>query len=140
MQAIVDIGNTRVKAALFEGRTMKAIVEVSSLDDPDLLAFLQNASIQRGMYAATGKISEPWRSFIDALPYAFHSFQTGMRLPFENEYRSPETLGADRLANVAAAQVFSQRPTVWSSMREAVSPTICWKKAFATKAGLSVPD
>ena len=29
-----------------------------------------------------------------------------MRLPFENEYRSPETLGVDRLANVAAAQVF----------------------------------
>lgn len=106
MQAIVDIGNTRVKAALFEGRTMQTIIEVSSLDDPDLLAFLQDASIQRGMCAATGKTSEPWRSFIDALPYAFHSFDTGMHLPFENEYRSPKTLGADRLANVAAAQVF----------------------------------
>ena len=106
MQAIVDIGNTRVKAALFDGRAPQAIVEVSSLEDPNFLALFQDASIQRGLYAATGKISEHWRSFIDTLPYVFHSFETGMRLPFENEYRSPETLGVDRLANVAAAQVF----------------------------------
>ena len=104
--SVVDIGNTRVKAALFDGRAPQAIVEVSSLEDPNFLALFQDASIQRGLYAATGKISEHWRSFIDTLPYVFHSFETGMRLPFENEYRSPETLGVDRLANVAAAQVF----------------------------------
>ncbi len=102
MQLIIDVGNTRVKTAVFDGDEMK---EVHSFVLEDFIqeigTFAGNFPIKKSIISSVGKLSEEQaRSVQLRFPTVILSQNTP--LPFRNDYGTPETLGVDRIALVAA--------------------------------------
>jgi type III pantothenate kinase len=107
MNLVIDIGNTLSKLALFKGNEL---IEFSSTEKLDV-AFLQSLVEKKsGIKSAilSSVISHP----VDInvfLKKQFHFIElnTSTKLPLKNCYKTPETLGKDRLAvAVGANQLF----------------------------------
>jgi len=114
----LDLGNTTVKAGLFEDDTL---IRVTSMDPPDpsaagqnvhrwrkaLTSFLDGCAVDR---AGLVSVVPP---HTDAVTRAVHSItgrdvtsvHPGMLLPFGLDYETPDTLGTDRLAAAAAGWI-----------------------------------
>ncbi|MBK9337860.1 MAG: type III pantothenate kinase [Lewinellaceae bacterium] len=105
MNLVLDIGNTRTKSGLFEG---ERLVEQAIWDDwtlEELLVYGQEAGVDRVITSSVA-VPDPYtqRILVQTFPVALElTHQTPV--PFRNTYRTPETLGRDRLAGVAGAQV-----------------------------------
>lgn len=106
---VFDIGNSAVKGGLFEGSVLHHTFRLPH-DSGRLAAAVSgaigSADVERaGVASVVPKSAESViRVLEDAGIPATHIRYT-MRLPFEMAYRTPETLGADRLAAAAAAWV-----------------------------------
>lgn len=101
MKLTVDIGNTRVKWALFDGERL--VREGVGLPFPEA---------DRAVWCATGEVSDEVRQ---ALPANALELKGGLgcRLPIALDYLTPETLGADRVAAACGAWKLSGgRPCV----------------------------
>jgi pantothenate kinase, type III len=104
MDLVIDIGNTRAKAAVF---AQKAIVEVIKCDTDRLVDEI------RGLLGRFKLIDRAILSAVGDEPYGLIAALDGLaevlwvdehtELMFENAYQSKETLGADRKALMAAA-------------------------------------
>lgn len=102
MNLVIDIGNTRVKAAVFEGDTLIDIVVFpiqKIISEIQLIKkkYLLNDAI----IASVGNLSEnklqKLQKLINLLVVS--SF---VKTPFQNLYKTPTTLGSDRVALVVA--------------------------------------
>jgi type III pantothenate kinase len=103
MNLIIDRGNTFVKWALFEGDAMRFKFKAKSVDQAALDALFDLYDIEHCILSATANFdfSEEILSSKTDLIKLDHL----TRLPFVNLYSTPETLGRDRMAAVAAARV-----------------------------------
>ena len=102
MQLIIDVGNTRVKVAVFDDDVMiaKMVIALSQFGE-DLNKFIADYPIKKAIISSVGKLSqEQSRSVQLRFPTVLLSHETP--LPFVNEYATPQTLGVDRMALVAA--------------------------------------
>lgn len=109
MNLTIDIGNTNTKAALFEGDRMVDLWSNRFDKSPEALAvyvdtLCRHYPVERVTAAVVGQ-SPRWTDVLPAalLPH-LHLVSSQSRLPFLVAYRTPETLGADRLAVVAGAR------------------------------------
>lgn len=98
MKGVIDIGNTRIKTAVFSSG--------GTLEDKSVFDTLQEASDWHAAKGSTSVILATVRpeQALEA-PYKLHRLGPESRLPFENLYKSPNTLGADRIAAMAAAAI-----------------------------------
>jgi type III pantothenate kinase len=108
MNLAIDIGNTSVKAALFEKNVLKeAHVHRFELDE-----LLQKYRIAWAIISKSGEdteIEEQLRQ--KAIPYIVLS--RNLNLPIGITYATPDTLGADRIAgSVAANAQFRHTPVL----------------------------
>jgi type III pantothenate kinase len=113
MHFILDVGNTRIKWALFRKRELVG----SGFIEPDnahraVTSMLDSHPIRSTLLATTGEhpgIALPeieLRSILHCLSYR-------SKLPFTNLYETPETLGVDRIGLVAAARLhYPDRPVL----------------------------
>lgn len=113
MNLVVDVGNTRVKAAVFEGDT---IVELFVFEKQKIISALKKITkqyaIARGILSSVSHISEKKFQKINEL-VPFITMSNTLRIPFENLYETPTTLGVDRIALAAAAyDVYKKQPTL----------------------------
>ncbi len=102
MQLIIDVGNTRVKVAIFDDDTMvaKIVITLTQFVE-DLGVFVADYPIKKAIISSVGRLSrEQSRSVQLRFPTILLSHKTP--LPFVNDYGTPETLGVDRMALVAA--------------------------------------
>lgn len=102
MNLTLDIGNTAVKWATFEGRVLTHSSTLASLGSPSpsLGEELNGLPIDKAIVCASGNI-QPW---IDNFNFQFSIFNpTSMPLPIRLDYKTPETLGADRVADACGA-------------------------------------
>lgn len=104
MQLALDIGNTRTKLGLFRGAELveQAIWEGWTLEE--LRAYAGAAGADRLMVAS---VAEPGEALLEGLAGSVGrivELTHDTPLPFRNLYRTPRTLGKDRLASVAGAQ------------------------------------
>lgn len=102
MQLVFDIGNTRTKTGLFEdGRLVEKTVWT---DEPaaQLAEWLGNKKVRGAIYSSVvsddGELTSMLREQFAAI-----ELNTATPLPFHNAYRTPETLGKDRVAAAAGA-------------------------------------
>ncbi len=104
MNLIVDIGNTRTKIAFFENNELveKAILENGTLGE--LSAATAGLAIDGAILSATGLDTEGVENFLNQ-HYPFVRFDHTTPIPIKNKYKTPETLGKDRLAAVIAAKM-----------------------------------
>ena len=102
MQLIIDVGNTRVKAAIFHGDVLQARHHFL-LEDfiGEVGEFAGLYPVKKAIISSVGRLSEEQaRSVQLRFPTIILSHTTP--LPFSNDYGTPHTLGVDRIALVAA--------------------------------------
>ncbi len=100
---VVDIGNTRVKAGLFRGAQLTEVRQWTDLGKADFLAWLTNHPPDYILYSTVaGPLPHDWFAGL-ARPPQVLELKADTDLPFENTYRTPQTLGKDRLAALAGA-------------------------------------
>ena len=106
MNLAIDIGNTAVKWATFEGG---ALVEAHSSPlatlgspSPNLGEELNGLSIGQALVCASGDLTkvQPW---LDSFTFYFSLFTSATPLPIHLDYKTPATLGADRVADACGA-------------------------------------
>ena len=103
MILIIDLGNTNVKAAVFEKDTLLDVVvfEKGKILS-EIKKILKKHPISKAVMSNVASISEVKLKKIQAfVEIIFISSFT--RVPFVNLYKTPKTLGVDRIALAAAA-------------------------------------
>ena len=101
MKLIIDIGNTSTKLALFNG---KEIVRTSTIDECELLKverFISSDIISSSIISSVKEINAEVSSFSSCYNAIILTDKT--KVPLTNKYKTPATLGKDRLAGVIGA-------------------------------------
>jgi len=113
---VLDIGNTALKAACFQGRTLlkasrTAWTSPQEIEESLLRMIALNPS-KVLISSVTGKKKEV-DDFLKRAGLEQDYFNPKTPVPISNKYETPETLGRDRLSNAVAATVmFPQLPVV----------------------------
>jgi type III pantothenate kinase len=105
MNLIIDIGNSRVKVAVYQQRSLqrKFTFSLSEFTIAHIEEIEANYTINRYIIANSGKIDEAIVAYISSKPIHLF-FDAGTPIPIQNQYASPQTLGKDRLAGVVGAK------------------------------------
>lgn len=104
MNLVIDVGNSFVKLAVFKGKNLKhkEFVEIGSILEQIQALNKKFSSINKAILSSVGILSEKDLSFIkkrfDVLVLSAET-----KLPFINLYKTPQTLGVDRIALVSAS-------------------------------------
>ena len=108
MNLIIDIGNTSTKIAVFEKGEIKETTRCSNQSLKELTFLCSRYPIQKGILSSVITINEEIRQQLSQLPFPILEFTYQTPIPIRNLYKTPQTLGVDRLAAVVAA--YSQSP------------------------------
>ena len=104
MNLIIDIGNTRIKAAIFNGSDLiyDGIFETDPiLSIAELLLAYPN--INKAIVSSTGRGIPELNELIQEKVNTFILFNQKTPVSFSTVYETPESIGLDRLAAVAGA-------------------------------------
>lgn len=99
MTLAIDIGNSRTKAAFFENSVLIACRSFDNQDLGELKSLVEKHLPSQSILSTVVEPDPALLAYLDqhtTLSY----FPGSFRLPVENLYRTPGTLGADRLAAV----------------------------------------
>lgn len=104
MNIVVDIGNTFIKAAVFDEQQ---IVWQTKNKPIDFLKNLQAAiedysNIDNLLYSSSGQLNSEILQYFNE-HFNVIKFNQDSPIPFNNSYETPKTLGLDRIALIAAA-------------------------------------
>jgi type III pantothenate kinase len=129
MNLVLDIGNTRAKAALFQQDSLVKEGVFSLTDPPALYRFLEGFKPEKlilsSVIAQLPAFLEELEEQIKVFPFDNHT-----RIPIQNKYKSASTLGSDRLAAaVGAWKRFPGKPVL------VIDSGTCIKYNFVTAAG-----
>jgi len=98
MNLIVDVGNTRVKAAVFEFDSLK---EVFIFKEEEIVLeikkIIKNFSISNAIVSSVANLSV---KTITEITYLLNPIflNSKIKVPFLNKYETPKTLGVDRIS------------------------------------------
>ncbi len=105
MNLCIDIGNSRVKTGVFKLNTLISTYSFSkNLLFEELKKLKNNYPIKEAIIASVALIDS---NILDKVHKLFNLtiLEQSLKFPFKIEYNTPKTLGVDRLALIAAAQV-----------------------------------
>ena len=103
MNLAIDIGNTRVKAAVFEeDKLIELLIFDKKIIVSEIKKITKKHTISVGIISNVGSISERKMTQLNK-SFNFIVISTSLKVPFNNLYKTPNTLGVDRIALVAAA-------------------------------------
>lgn len=127
MQLVIDIGNTRIKAALFEGNDLKHFFVYDSTTELLASGILEKYPIKHCILASVVNDIEP---FLEKLRWKVTVllFNADTPTPIKNLYKSAHTLGSDRLAGAVGGNNFSPNSNVL-----VIDAGTCIKYNFITK-------
>lgn len=102
---VIDLGNTRMKVALFCNGKLDGVLSFSKEANKKVMALIEEAGAKRAILSNVSRVKQ---SLLDSLKehLRFLPFDASTKLPLELDYRTPLTLGTDRLANAVAATKF----------------------------------
>lgn len=105
---VIDIGNTRIKSAFFDG---EALLEDSTFTDLEqALAFWRSLNFAKCLVSS---VRTPELELRNSLPFDFIFLRADSPSPLINGYATPATLGLDRLAAaVGAWHLAKQKPAL----------------------------
>ena len=103
MNLIIDVGNTKVKAAVFKGDT---IVSIAVFEHEMILSeikkIVKKQPISNAILSNVASIATDTLKRLQTI-VAFSTVSSETKVPFVNLYKTPTTLGVDRIALVAGA-------------------------------------
>lgn len=110
MNLCIDFGNSSIKAARFE---MRAILEFDHFkydDIQSLKEFISNSRFDQGMFSSVVPLEIDLMEFLAERKITDIKDQS--KLPVEIKYKSPKTLGADRICNAIAGHTIAKPDAV----------------------------
>mgnify|MGYP001791323502 CR=1 FL=1 len=103
MYLIIDVGNTRGKAAVFEKDMLKKLFVFSKEEIfSEIEKILKKYPIKQGIISAVAKLSEEKLKQLHKIINLIE-LNNDTNVPFINNYETPKTLGVDRIALAAYA-------------------------------------
>ncbi len=102
MNMVLDIGNTRTKVGIYNQRQEIRIIQYEHLTGKDLEGLIKFNKVSHTIVGATGDLSLELKDIlVKTSSTIFLDAETS--IPIKNLYKTPETLGNDRLASAVAA-------------------------------------
>ncbi|MBZ9628766.1 type III pantothenate kinase [Psychroflexus sp. CAK1W] len=104
MNLVVDVGNTQIKFAVFKGDELieKSATHLENAVESLLKILESYPKLSKAIISSTSEVTANFENLltehVDLLEFTHHS-----KVNFINDYKTPETLGLDRMALVAAA-------------------------------------
>ena len=99
---VIDIGNTFTKIAVFDNDELRGVVPYQTVDAGTINNVLSDTDINKAIISSVKKEQGEWQHFLSQkIPVV--NFNAGMALGIVNHYKTPSTLGLDRLAAVVGA-------------------------------------
>ena len=102
-QLVIDIGNSRTKLAVFRERKIVELLKVNKLGTDQLEQFLNEHSITHSIISSVNEDIIELENLLK-LKTQYIRFSTDLNTGIVNKYKSPHTLGLDRLAGLVAAK------------------------------------
>jgi type III pantothenate kinase len=103
MDLIIDIGNSSVKAAMADSGNFRKQERLKSATPGIISKYIGRHRLDAAIVSSTGTDPAPLLSWLRNRCEQVHLLTSDSRFPFAIEYRTPETLGTDRLAAAAGA-------------------------------------
>jgi type III pantothenate kinase len=104
MNLVIDSGNTRIKVATFSNDDLKTKLSFQSSDE--LKSFLKDNHFERALVSSVSAPTDPFFKMIDSKKKYALTYQ--LPLPINVLYKTPNTLGVDRIAAVCGAMAMFQ--------------------------------
>ena len=99
---IIDIGNSRSKIAIFDGRQLSKLEVVETLTVGIIDSYLKTENISKSILSSVGDDQNDIKNLLKKST-SYYEFSTRIKTQINLLYQSPETLGLDRFAAVIAA-------------------------------------
>lgn len=125
LRLVIDIGNTRVKYALFDAENT---VHDSGSGWEGLELLSDKLKLHSTLIASVA--NEDLTKRAQSLFPTAHLYSTQLKLPLRNAYSTPESLGVDRIANAVAAHFLAKQHSAL-----VVDAGTCLKVDFIDKHG-----
>ena len=100
---VIDIGNTLIKLAVFNGPDLVEVGHYSTVDDGLLKQLLGKHRVNQAIFSSVKQEPAVWLGRL-AQQIKVVRFERSMAGSIHNHYRTPQTLGLDRLAAVMGAR------------------------------------
>lgn len=102
MNLAIDIGNSRAKLGVFDGQTLihRPVLKKVSLEN--IKALVDQFSIQQTILSTVADYPEALDTYLQDKTF-YVKLSPDTPLPIQNDYKTPETLGRDRIAAAAGA-------------------------------------
>ena len=113
MNLVIDIGNTAIKVSIFNDKTIVFIEKFSDLNKNGIQKIYNRFSkIQNIILSTVKKEKKEWISFLMDSPSLFFELNSNTFLPIKNSYKTPLTLGNDRIAAAVGATVLFPKENI----------------------------
>jgi type III pantothenate kinase len=102
MNLLFDFGNTQTKMAVYDRKKLLKVQSFANISIEIIQKFTKNAGIKKSIVCSVTDVPNNITAYLKEhtqLVILNHS----QKLPFINSYKTPETLGKDRIAAVAGA-------------------------------------
>lgn len=102
-QLVIDIGNSLTKIAVFEGKNLIRLDRVEKLDFDVLEACFTDFNITHSIISSVSDDISRYEDFLKGKT-KYVRFSSSLPNGINNKYKSPTTLGLDRLAGILGAK------------------------------------
>lgn len=100
---IIEQGNTSTKVAIYAEGNLKASFVYKTFDKSKLKPLFDVYSLDKGIYSTVADVDEDLIAYLKERLSCFIYFDNDVRLPITIKYKTPHTLGKDRIAAVVGA-------------------------------------
>jgi type III pantothenate kinase len=105
---VIDQGNTSVKIALLEEDRLLHTFCFDSITVADLQNIVQEYRPEKGIFCSVGQWDSAFTLYLNSSLSSFFELNSSLQLPLILNYKTPRTLGSDRIA--AAVGAHQQKP------------------------------
>jgi type III pantothenate kinase len=105
---VIDFGNTRAKVAVFEYGRIVELSTTESINTRQLATLKEKFQINHCIVSSVTTIVPEIKNFIEQ-NFNFTELDHRTKVPIKNLYKTPETLGKDRLAAVVGTHALFQK-------------------------------
>ncbi|MFO8234878.1 MAG: type III pantothenate kinase [Bacteroidales bacterium] len=129
MELAIDIGNSFIKAGLFKNNRILRIIKLEDFNYSRLLNFALSHSVENIIFSSVRENS--YNKFARVKKFFKNTIELNetSRLPIRNFYKTPETMGKDRLAGaVGANTIFPNNNVLFIDMGSAITIDFINKK------------
>ena len=112
MNLVIDIGNSFIKAGLFNENKLTEVHSFEKNKYQDATdEMIDRYNVNQVIVSPTGKEDENWHDRLEKKVLVLN-FNQKTKIPFQNYYKTPQTLGLDRIALISAAAKFHENQDV----------------------------